>query len=319
MLTFKDLQYFESIARLNSVSKAAEELFVSQPAISQSLKKTENYFGVPLFERSPFKLHLTSAGTELYSHVEELLQLQDKLFSSVKTGQTYDAINISVLPLPIYQSIFYLAKALFNQVYPDIPVNIYESSFDLPPNAKPYFFTCFSPEVNGGERFYAKWLHQIPHLKAIGIMTDYFCLVGNQTYQHTHPPIKIGTLFSLESVKALPAFEEKKFLTHLKKLGFTYQKPIVYMDPIAYDNIVSYVQSDPSCFALLPFNFVLPYLGVLTVFDFKFLMSHHYVAYNQIALNQFPQAQHFLEILLNEAQKYLSFAPETSSCIIRHK
>lgn len=311
MLTFKDLQYFESTARLNSVSKAAEEQFVSQPAISQSLKKTENYFGVPLFERSPFKLNLTAAGAELYPRVEELLQLQNKLFSSVKTAQTCDAINIAVLPLPIYQSIFYLAKALFNQVYPDIPVNIYESSFDLPPDAEPYFFTCFSPEVNSKDRFYTKWLHQIPHLKTTEIMTDYFCLVGNQVHQHIRMPIKINTLFSLESLKTFPAFEEKKFLTHLKKLGFTYQKPIVYMDPISYDTIVNYVQSDPSCFALLPSNFILPYLGVLTIFDFKFLMSHHYVAYNQIALHQFPQAQYFLEILLNEAQKYISSAPPT--------
>lgn len=310
MLTFKDLQYFESTARLNSVSKAAEEQFVSQPAISQSLKKTEHYFGVLLFERSPSALHLTAAGTELYLRVAELLQLQNKLFNSVQNGQTYDAINIAILPLPIYQSIFYLTKALFNQAYPNIPVNICETSFALPPDAESYFFTCFSPEVNGKERFYTKWLHQIPHLKTTEIMTDYFCLVGNQAHRHTRMPIKINTLFSLESVKILPAFEEKKFLTHLKKLGFIYQKPIVYMDPISYDNIVNYVQSDPSCFALLPSNFILPYLGVLTVFDFKFLMSHHYVAYNQIALHQFPQAQYFLEILLTEVQKYLSSAPE---------
>ena len=311
MLTFKDLQYFESTARLNSVSKAAKEQFISQPAISQSLKKTENYFGVPLFERSPSALHLTMAGAELYPRVKDLLQLQDKLFSSVKTSQTYNAINITILPLPIYQSIFYLAKALFNQVYPDIPVNIYESSFDLPPDAEPYFFTCFSPEINGKERFYAKWLHQIPHLKATEIMTDYFCLFGNRAHRHTHTPIKIDTLFSIESVKALPTFEEKKFLTRLRKSGFIYQKPIVYLDPISYDNIVNSVQSDPSCFALLPSNFILPCLGVLTVFNFKFLMSHHYVAYNQIALHQFPQAQYFLEILLNEAQKYISSAPPT--------
>ena len=106
-------------------------------------------------------------------------------------------------------------------------------------------------------------------------------------------------------------FEEKKFLNHIRKSGFIYQKPIVYFDPISYDNIVNYVHSDPSCFALLPSNFILPYLGVLTVFDFKFLMSHHYVAYNQIALHRFPQAQYFLEILLNEAQKYISSAPPT--------
>lgn len=311
MLTFKDLQYFESTARLKSVSKAAEEQFISQPAISQSLKKTENYFGVPLFERSPSAIHLTQAGTELYFHVEELLQLQNKLFTSVKTNQTYNAINITILPLPIYQSIFYLAKALFNQKYPDIPIHIYEASFDLPPNAEPSFFTCFSPEVNGKDRFYTKWLHQIPHLKATEIMTDYFCLLGNRAHRHTHTPIKIDTLFSIESVKTLPMFEEKKFLNHIRKSGFIYQKPIVYFDPISYDNIVNYVHSDPSCFALLPFNFILPYLGVLTVFDFKFLMSHHYVAYNQIALHRFPQAQYFLEILLNEAQKYISSAPPT--------
>ena len=65
LLTFKDLQYFESVVRLKSISKASEEQFISQPAISFSLKKIENYFDTILLIRGPHALDLTNAGATI--------------------------------------------------------------------------------------------------------------------------------------------------------------------------------------------------------------------------------------------------------------
>lgn len=307
MLAFKDLQYFESAARLKSVSKAAGEQFVSQPTVSLSLKRTERYFGTTLFTRKPHSLELTKAGAELYPFVKNLLELQNELFISASSNKAYDTINIAILSLPLHKSIFYLTKVLFHQLYPAITVNIHEYAFDAIPNSNQYIFTCFSPELNHNY----KWVHQIPHLKTNKIITDSFCLVYNQECSYTPKskiPVKIGTLYSIDSLKDMSIYDERKVLEHLKTTGFTYNKPIVYMNPTYYDDILSFVQSDNSCFALLPQNFICPYkdyLEHLTVIDLKIFISHHYIAYNQIDFHQFPEAQIFLKLLLNESAKYV--------------
>ena len=63
--TLRQLKVFESVARLNSFSRAAEELHLSQPAVSTQVKKLEEHAGNPLFEQFGKKIYLTPAGTEL--------------------------------------------------------------------------------------------------------------------------------------------------------------------------------------------------------------------------------------------------------------
>ena len=58
------LRAFEAVSRLGSVSKAAEELSVSQGAVSQQLRKLEDHFGKELFQRSANALTLTDSGEE---------------------------------------------------------------------------------------------------------------------------------------------------------------------------------------------------------------------------------------------------------------
>jgi DNA-binding transcriptional LysR family regulator len=63
--TLRQLKVFESVARLNSFSRAAEELHLTQPAVSTQIKKLEEHAGNPLFEQFGKKIYLTPAGTEL--------------------------------------------------------------------------------------------------------------------------------------------------------------------------------------------------------------------------------------------------------------
>jgi DNA-binding transcriptional LysR family regulator len=63
--TLRQLKVFESVARLNSFSRAAEELHLTQPAVSTQIKKLEEHAGQPLFEQFGKKIYLTPAGTEL--------------------------------------------------------------------------------------------------------------------------------------------------------------------------------------------------------------------------------------------------------------
>jgi DNA-binding transcriptional LysR family regulator len=61
-LTFRQLQVFESVARQQSFTRAAQELHLSQPAVSMQIKQLESAVGLPLFEQLGKQIHITEAG-----------------------------------------------------------------------------------------------------------------------------------------------------------------------------------------------------------------------------------------------------------------
>lgn len=71
--TFRQLQVFEAVARLLSFSRAAEELHLTQPAVSTQVGKLEDHVGLPLFEQFGKKIHLTPAGSELLGIVRSII------------------------------------------------------------------------------------------------------------------------------------------------------------------------------------------------------------------------------------------------------
>ena len=64
--TLRQLKVFEAIARLKSFTRAAEELFLTQPSVSMQIKKLTDEIGLPLFEQIGKKIYLTDAGQELF-------------------------------------------------------------------------------------------------------------------------------------------------------------------------------------------------------------------------------------------------------------
>lgn len=74
MMNIKDLQYVVAIASVQSFSKAAELLFVSQPALSQHIKRVENALDTQLFYRTKATVELTPAGEEFVKHAKGILE-----------------------------------------------------------------------------------------------------------------------------------------------------------------------------------------------------------------------------------------------------
>lgn len=77
----KQLEYFRKVAETESFTKAAEQLFISQPALSRSIKFLENELGVPLFERKGRILKLNHYGEIFLEKVEESI-------SALEEGKT---------------------------------------------------------------------------------------------------------------------------------------------------------------------------------------------------------------------------------------
>ena len=73
-MNFYQLSYFKKVSETGSVSRAAEELLLTQPAVSKQIRSLEDELGERLFDRIGKKLFLTKAGALLYSHAEKILR-----------------------------------------------------------------------------------------------------------------------------------------------------------------------------------------------------------------------------------------------------
>lgn len=116
---------FYAVANTGNISKAAKELYISQPAISKSIQKLEESLGTKLFLRSSRGVTLTPEGTLLYGHVKsafETLDLgEEKLRRSLQLGVGHLTIGVSST-LCKYLLLPYLKE--FIKRYPHIGISI---------------------------------------------------------------------------------------------------------------------------------------------------------------------------------------------------
>lgn len=87
-MELRELKYFLSVAREQSISKAAEALFVTQPNLSRQMQNLEREIGQQLFIRGSRKITLTEAGKLLYKRAEEIIELYDKTESELSAPIT---------------------------------------------------------------------------------------------------------------------------------------------------------------------------------------------------------------------------------------
>ena len=77
----QDMQYVYELYKEGNFSKAAAKLFISQPALSMAIQKTEASIGMPLFDRSTRPMRLTPAG-EIYEEGNNLYERSMKIFEN---------------------------------------------------------------------------------------------------------------------------------------------------------------------------------------------------------------------------------------------
>src|SRR5687768_17342279 len=123
-VTFRQLKVFESVARHLSFSRAAEDLHLTQPAVSMQIKQLEDSVELPLFEQMGKKIYLTDAGRELYYYSRAISQqLADmELALDELKGLERGKLNISVVSTANYFAPHLLAK--FCQRYNGVTVSL---------------------------------------------------------------------------------------------------------------------------------------------------------------------------------------------------
>ncbi|MGA8144846.1 MAG: LysR family transcriptional regulator [Candidatus Acidiferrales bacterium] len=127
------LQVFQTVAREQSYSRAAEKLYRTQPAISIAMRKLEDWVGQPLFVRGTGARTLTDAGTLLLEYANRMLNLREEIrkgmqeLNGLERGQVSIGVNES--------SIHALLPALdrYRLLYPGIQIRVHRVfSRDVP-------------------------------------------------------------------------------------------------------------------------------------------------------------------------------------------
>lgn len=120
------LEYFCVAARYHNITKAARELFVTQPSISNAIKALEEEFGINLFFRNNNKLTLTPEGEIFYKSAEELLAHADSVESKFhELRKKVTPIRIGIPPMlgTIYLPELYLS---LNESFPNVDLRLFE-------------------------------------------------------------------------------------------------------------------------------------------------------------------------------------------------
>ena len=97
--TLRQLKVFEAVARHLSFSRAAEELHLTQPAVSIQVRKLEDHAGMPLFEQFGKKIYLTAAGAELLDigrNIMHQFDIAESAMTQLK-GVSGGKLNVAVI------------------------------------------------------------------------------------------------------------------------------------------------------------------------------------------------------------------------------
>lgn len=122
--TFRQLEIFEAIARLGSFTRAADELYLTQPTISMQMKKLADIVGVPLIEQVGKKVQLTDAGRELAQSCREVFGIMDRFTMSVAERQGLKKGRLSLVA--VSTASYFAPRMLgeFSKQYPGIEVSL---------------------------------------------------------------------------------------------------------------------------------------------------------------------------------------------------
>ena len=86
-MDIKILKYFIAVAEEKTISKAAQKLYISQPALSKQLKELENELDLQLFERGSRNIKLTEDGAFLLTQANEIVELMDKTLNNLNKNK----------------------------------------------------------------------------------------------------------------------------------------------------------------------------------------------------------------------------------------
>lgn len=122
---------FYFVAKYRSFTKASEQLYISQPAVTQAIKKLEEQLNIELFKRTSNGILLTKAGEIVYYYAEQLCDLAYANVNLIETIHNEQICNINI-GVPTHIGTFYFVEFLkkFREKHPSVKINIINKKSD---------------------------------------------------------------------------------------------------------------------------------------------------------------------------------------------
>jgi DNA-binding transcriptional LysR family regulator len=124
-MNLERLRVFKTVAELKSFTRAAEDLYMTQPAISKNIKQIEDFYGVNLFYRIGNHIELTEAGNKLLQFANDILKLADEAKEALNKEKIHSGEQI-VLSTGSTVGVYILPRVLkrFIRKFPNIHFTI---------------------------------------------------------------------------------------------------------------------------------------------------------------------------------------------------
>ncbi|KND33670.1 LysR family transcriptional regulator [Streptomyces acidiscabies] len=130
----RDLRYFAAVADELHFTRAAERLFISQPALSKQIRMLERQLGAPLFERDRREVRLTPVGAALLPHAREVLAAWDTAQAAVEAARAGQrtTLTVGMSTSPGRGGLLPAIRSRFTDLHPDATVKLRQISWEDP-------------------------------------------------------------------------------------------------------------------------------------------------------------------------------------------
>ena len=95
-MTLQQLEYVVEVSRYNSISKAAQHLYMAQPSLSKAISNLEEELGITIFERTSRGIQFTPQGLEFLGGAKQLLEQANSLRKSLAASQEQKMVRLTV-------------------------------------------------------------------------------------------------------------------------------------------------------------------------------------------------------------------------------
>lgn len=130
MVMYNNLKIFTIVAKHKSITKAAKELFVSQPAVSKAIKNLENELQVKLFQRDKRNgLYLTNVGEKILLLARQMEEFENKIFQTAYSENNLLSGQIKIASIPIITTMILVPIfKIFKEKYPFVNIELMEGT-----------------------------------------------------------------------------------------------------------------------------------------------------------------------------------------------
>lgn len=204
-MELRHLRYFKVVAELQHFHKAAEKLFISQPALSNQIKQLEQELGTQLFERIGRSVRLSDSGQLVLSSTKRILnevELLKETITDLEMGQT------GTLKIGVLQSInaLYLRTLVieFDKKHPNISLHVEEmTNHEIETKV-------VNGEIDIGVGFILN--KEYPYIETEQLFNEKWKLLLSPTHSNLAKKIMKGEAHSLKAILLPEHFETRKIV-----------------------------------------------------------------------------------------------------------